>query len=250
MEPLSACIISFNEEDRIEACIQSLHFCDEILVLDSNSTDRTRDIASRLGARVETQTFLGHRRQKQRAAELANHDWILSLDCDETVTPALAEEIQRHRQQGLGSTAAFSMPRRNIYLGRKMRHGFFWPDRKTRWFDRRQARWGGIDPHDRVELNADAAVTQLSEELLHNSFRSLADAQDNNWKFALIAAKALAEEGRRAGPWTPWVRSIAAFAKCMGPKLAFLDGWRGVLAAWLSARHNYWKYRELRSLQS
>lgn len=249
MEPLSACIISFNEEDRIEACIRSLQFCDEILVLDSESTDRTRAIASELGVRVETQPFLGHRRQKQRAVELAAHDWILSLDCDEIITTPLADEIQRIRQQGLGASSAFSMPRRNIYLGRKMHHGFFWPDQKVRWFDRRRARWGGIDPHDRVEVDSDANVTQLSGEFLHDSFRSLADARDTNHRFALIAAKALAADGRRAGPLTPWIRAVAVFTKCMGPKLAFLDGWRGVLAAWMSARHNYWKYRELRTIQ-
>ena len=141
------------------------------------------------------------------------------------------------------------MPRRNIYLGRRMRHGFFWPDRKVRWFDRRRARWGGVDPHDRVELEDHAIVTPLSSELLHDSFRSLEDARRTNRNFALIAASAMAEEGRRAGPLTPWVRAVAVFAKCMGPKFAFLDGWRGVLAAWLSARHNYWKYRELRSIQ-
>ena len=249
MEPLSACIISYNEEDRIEACIRSLQFCDEILVLDSESTDRTRDIARALGARVEVQPFLGHRRQKQRAVELAAHDWILSVDCDETVTPDLAEEIRQHRQRGVGDTAAFSMPRRNIYLGRRMGHGFFWPDRKIRWFDRKRARWGGVDPHDRVLVDERAPVAQLSSELLHDSFRSLEDARRTNWNFAQIAARAMAEEGRRAGPLTPWIRAIAVFLKCMGPKLAFLDGWRGVLAAWLSARHNYWKYRELRSIQ-
>lgn len=249
MEPLSACIISFNEEDRIEACIRSLQFCDEILVLDSESTDRTRTIASDLGARVEIQSFLGHQRQKQRAAELATHNWVLSVDCDETITPGLAQEIQQQREQGLGDAAAFSMPRRNIYLGRMMRHGFFWPDRKVRWFDRRRAHWGGVDPHDRVEVDPGAHVTRLQGELLHDSFRSLADARATNWKFALIAAKALAEHGVRAGPLTPWVRAVAVFAKCLGPKLGFLDGWRGVLAAWLSARHNYWKYRELRSIQ-
>ena len=106
MEPLSACIISFNEEDRIEACIRSLQFCDEILVLDSESTDQTRTIASELGARVEIQSFLGHQRQKQRAAELATHNWVLSVDCDETITPGLAQEIQQQREQGLGDAAA------------------------------------------------------------------------------------------------------------------------------------------------
>jgi glycosyltransferase involved in cell wall biosynthesis len=249
MEPLSACIISFNEADRIAACIESLAFCDEILVLDSRSTDRTREIATALGARVEIQEFLGHRRQKQRAVELARHDWVISLDCDEIVTTPLGAEIQARRAAGLGDAAAFSMPRRNIYLGRRMRHGFFWPDRKVRWFDRRRARWGGTDPHDRVEPDQGVEVVLLHGEILHDSFRSLADARKTNREFAMIAARALAAEGRRASVLTPWLRSAAVFFKCMGPKLAFLDGWRGVLAAWMSARHNYWKYSQLRVLQ-
>lgn len=248
MIPISACVISLDEEDRIEACLDSLSFCDELLVLDSGSTDRTRELAEARGARVEIQPFLGHRAQKQRAVDLARYDWIFSLDCDERIGDRLRVEVEALRRDFPTGVAGFSMPRRNHYLGRPMRHGLFWPDRKLRWFDRRRCRWGGTDPHDRVEPDPDAQIVALQGELLHDSYRSFAEHRRTVERFAAIAARALRAEGRRAGPLTPWTRALAALVKGMGPKLAWLDGWRGVLAAYMSARYDYLKYRDLRRL--
>jgi len=246
--PISGCIISFNEEDRIEDCIQSLDFCDEILVLDSESTDHTREIAESLGARVEIQPFLGHRDQKQAAVDRVSHDWIFSLDADERVSEELREEILAARRGPLAGVAGFRMPRKNRYLGRWMKHGLFWPDRKLRCFDRRQCRWGGTDPHDRVEPADDAKILDLQGPILHDSYRSFAEHRRTVDGFSRIAARAMYGEGRRAPVGSPWTRAIGAWIKALGPKLAWLDGWRGLVAAWMSARYNYVRYKELRHL--
>ena len=251
---LSGCVISLNEEDRIERCLTSMDFCDEILVLDSGSSDRTCEIARACGARVEQQEFLGHREQKQRAVDLAEHDLILSLDCDEVLSPALRKELELILVHSIpADVAGYSMPRRNIYLGRAMRHGAFWPDRKLRLFDRRAARWGGTDPHDRVELMPGPShaktVVELAGEIVHDSYRSFAEHRSTVRKFADIAAHALASEGRRSQPWTPVLRGVSAFVKGAVLKGGVLDGWRGLAAAWMSGLYNRRKYSRLRELQ-
>lgn len=248
MIPVSACVISKNEEDRIARCLRSLAFCAEIVVLDSGSTDRTREIAAAHGARVLVQDFLGHSRQKHRAAELARHDWILSLDCDEWLTDTLAAELRAFLASPPAGALGASVPRRNLYLGRAMRHGIFWPDRKLRLFDRRRAQWGGVDPHDRVEPFGEGSVVPLRGELMHDSYRSFAEHRATVRRFAEIAARAMQAQGRRAGPLAPPLRSVFAFVKGAVLKHGVLDGWRGVLAAAMSARYDWIKYRELRAL--
>jgi glycosyltransferase involved in cell wall biosynthesis len=246
---VSACVISLNEEDRIERCLRSVSFCDELLVLDSGSTDRTREIAESLGARVELQPFLGHSKQKYRAAELARNEWILSLDCDEWLSEELSTELQALIADMPEGYLGASVPRRNIYLGRPMRHGIFWPDRKLRLFDRRKAQWGGTDPHDRVELHQEGDVLSLQGELMHVSYRSFAEHRQTVRGFAAIAAKAMHAKGRRSGALSPWARGLGAFLKGYVMKHGALDGWRGLLAAAMSARYDWIKYRDLRSLQ-
>lgn len=246
MIPISGCVISLNEEDRIERCLRSLGFCHEIILLDSGSSDRTRERAAELGARVEVHEFLGHVRQKQRAVDLARHDWVFAIDCDEIVTDELRNEIvSRFASQPQG-VAGFRVPRDNVYLGKRMRHGLFRPDRKLRLFDRRCAAWGGTDPHDRVET--DGPVLDLEGAIVHDSYRSFAEHRATVDRFARIAAHALRAQGRGARAWSPWTRGSAALCKGLLLKLGFLDGWRGFVAACMSARYDFLKYRRLRSM--
>jgi len=250
---ISACVITFQEEDRIGRCLEGLGFCDEVLVLDSGSTDRTVEIAKGLGARVERQVpFLGHRAQKQRAVDLACHDWILSLDADECLSAELGEELRALRGgEGFALPAAYAMPRKNRYLGRWMRHGKFWPDTKIRLFDRQRAGWGGTDPHDRVELKPGAVggVRTLRSPILHDSYRDFSEHRRTVERFTEIAAQALWEEGRRAGIWDPWAHGASAFFSAFFGKMGVLDGWRGGLASWMAGRYGYLKYKKLRGLQ-
>ena len=275
---VSGCVISLDEEDRIARCLESLSWCDELVVLDSGSQDATCKIAAEYGARVEHQDFLGHRRQKQRCVELASNDWIVSLDCDEWLSADLQSELRaafdelgradapdaagpagREGDAGDRSAASrasndrvvgFSMPRRNVYLGRAMRHGQFWPDRKLRAFDRRCARWGGTDPHDRVELTGPGRVVELANPIEHVSYRDFAEHSATVERFARIAARAMHEEGRRAGVLSPLTRASGALFKNLVLKLGVLDGWRGFVASWMAARYDWRKYAELRRLVS
>jgi glycosyltransferase involved in cell wall biosynthesis len=243
--PISACVIAFQEEDRIGDCVRSLQFCDEVLVVDSGSTDCTPAIAAELGAKVLVHApFPGHRQQKQWAVEQARHDWVLCLDADERVTPVLRERLVGLAQAGLGGHA-YEMPRHNHYLGRAIRRGLYWPDRKVRLFDRRHARWGGTNPHDRVEVDG-GAVVALAEPIEHLSYRDLRHHLRTIDSFTAIAAKELKQEGRRASWFDHLVRPPAVFVKSLVVKRGFLDGWRGLLIAALAAWYDWLKYWRLR----
>ncbi len=243
--PISGCVICFQEADRIADCVRSLSFCDEVVVVDSGSTDGTREIAAGLGARVVLNApFPGHKEQKQRAVELAAHDLVFCLDADERCTEALQARVKAlscdpRRADG------YEMPRHNHYLGRVLRHGLFVPDRKLRLFDRRRGRWGGRNPHDRVEMAAGARVERLVEGIEHLSYRDFAHHRRTIDSFSRIAADALAAEGRRASVLDLLVRPPAVLVKGLVLKLGFLDGWRGFVVAAMAAYTDWRKYWRL-----
>jgi glycosyltransferase involved in cell wall biosynthesis len=242
---LSGCVICHQEADRIADCVRSLSFCDEVVVVDSGSTDGTREVAESLGARVLVNApFPGHRQQKQHAVDAARHDWVVCLDADERVTPELRARLVELAASGL-TGAAYEMPRKNHYLGRVVRRGLFWPDRKVRLFDRRRARWGGTNPHDRVEVDAGLPVTALEEPIEHLSYRDLAHHLRTIDSFTRIAAEALWLEGRRTNPFDLLVRPVAVFTKSLVIKRGFLDGWRGLVIAALAAWYDWLKYWRL-----
>lgn len=242
---LSGCVISYQEVDRIADCVRSLAFCDEVVVVDSGSTDGTRELAAQLGARVVTnQPFPGHREQKQFATEQAQHDWVFCLDADERATPALQARVRELASAGLRG-AAYEMPRQNHYLGRIVRAGLFWPDRKVRLFDRRQAKWGGTNPHDRVEVYQGGAIERLGEAIEHLSYRNFRHHLRTIDSFTAIAARALAAEGRRANAFDLLVRPPAVFVKSLVVKRGFLDGWRGLVIAAMAAYTDWKKYWRL-----
>ena len=169
---LSACIIAMDEQDRLPDCLASLDFCDEIVVVDSHSTDGTREVAAVHGARVIERDWPGHVAQKEFTVRAATHDWVLCVDADERVSPQLRAEILALRDAGFPGQAGWRFPRLSSYLGRWMRHGGWYPDRQLRLFDRRRGRWGGHDPHDRVELEGEPGT--LRGDLLHYPYRDFA----------------------------------------------------------------------------
>lgn len=245
---LSGCVICHDEEDRIADCLRSLAFCDEVVVVDSGSRDGTVGLARSLGARViHNAPFPGHREQKQFAVERALHDWVFCLDADERATPQLAAQIARLKAEGFAG-AAYEMPRHNHFLGRVLRHGLFVPDRKIRLFDRRRARWGGQNPHDRVEVGPGGAVARLAAGIEHLSYRDWAQVRRTRESFTRIAAAAMFAAGERAGLLDFCVRPAAVFVKSLVLKVGFLDGWRGFAVAWTSAHYTWLKYRRLRAL--
>lgn len=245
---VSGCVIAFQEEGHIAACVRSLlACCDEVVVVDSGSTDRTREVASALGARVVVNApFPGHREQKQIAADLATNDWILSLDADERVTPELAAQVWQLKREGL-QPPAYEMPRRNHYLGRVLRGGIFVPDRKVRLFDRRVARWGGRNPHDKVVVPpGHGAPRRLAQPIEHFSYQDLRDHLRTIDRFTTIAARSLRDEGRRFSWLDLLLRPPAVFGKSLFLKLGLRDGWRGVLVAAMAFYYDWLKYWRLR----
>src|SRR5579862_1760333 len=164
MEKLSAVIITFNEEKNIGRCIESIKdITDEILILDSNSTDQTAEIAESKGAVVIKESFRGHIQMKNRAVELAANNYILSLDADEALDPRLILSILKEKENF--SYKAYRMNRCTNYCGQFIRHGSWYPDRKIRIFDRRFARWGGTNPHDKILVDENIEVKQLAGDI-------------------------------------------------------------------------------------
>ena len=238
--PISACIITLDEADRIEDCIRSLAFCEEILVVDSGSKDGTAQRAVALGARVVTHPFEGYRAQKEFAVRTAKHDWTLCLDADERVTPALRASIE-----GAGfSAAGYRFARSTEYFGAFLRHGNAYPDRVLRLFDRRRGGWLGdreIHEHARVE----GEVVTLSGDLEHRAYRSLTDQLSRLQKYARLMALDMHRRGRRAALANLILNPFWRFFRGYVLRGGFLDGWRGLVYAWVEANYTRQKFMML-----
>ncbi len=237
---LSACIITYNEADRIEACLRSVAFCDELIVVDSHSTDDTRARAAALGARVIERDWPGYRSQKQFAVDTAANDWVLCLDADERVTEALRAEIDGLRARGFAGAAGWSVPRITDYFGRFLRHGNAYPDRLVRLFDRRRGGWGGYEIHENTKIQG--TVRRLKGHLEHYSYRSLSDHLNRMQRYADLMAQALYARGRRCGLAPVLLNPQWRFIRGYLLRLGFLDGWRGLVFALIEANYVRRKY--------
>ena len=244
---LSACIIAMDEEDRIGECLDSLAFCDEIVVVDSHSKDATREVAARRGARVIERDWPGHVAQKEFAIRAAANDWVLCVDADERVSPPLRAEIESLRDAGFPVQAGWRARRLSSYLGRWMRRGAWVPDWQLRLFDRRRGRWGGDDPHDHVLT--EGPVGALEGRLLHHPYRDLAEHLRTIDRYTTIMAQGMHARGVRATGLDLASRPAARFLRAYVLKLGFLEGWRGFLQACLAAHYGRMKYAKLLVLQ-
>lgn len=244
---ISAVIIAYNEEQNIEDAIRSVDWADEILVIDSESTDRTVDLARSLGARIITNPWPGFSEQKQLGADSATYDWILSLDADERVSDDLRKEIER-----VGPSAdGFRIPRLSFYLGRPIRHGGWYPDHQLRLFDRRKGKWNGAVIHESVKMDDEARVADLRGEILHYTIRSL--DEHNKMiaeRYAPLGARKMLEEGRQTSPLKAVFSAWFAFLRAYFLKLGFMDGFAGFCIAYFSAHHAFMKHTLLLELQS
>jgi glycosyltransferase involved in cell wall biosynthesis len=245
--PLSACVITFNEADRIADCLRSVMWCDELLVVDSHSTDRTRDIACELGAHVIERDWPGFGPQKEFAVRAATHDWVLCLDADERVSAELRNAIMALRARGFGGACGWEFPRLTWYLGAWIRHGVWYPDHSLRLFDRRRGHWTATQMHERVKL--DARPRRLRSHLLHYPYRNFAEHVSRIDRYTTLSARALHERGRRASAADLVLRPCADFARSYWLKGGFLDGWRGLVIAALYAHSVGMKYTKLLVLQ-
>ena len=237
---LSACIITYNEADRIEACLQSVSFCDEIIVVDSHSTDATRELAARLGARVIERDWPGYRSQKQFAVESASNDWVLCLDADERVSEKLRGEIEALRKADFPRFSGWWVPRITDYFGRFLRHGNAYPDRLIRLFDRRRGGWSGYEIHENTRVTG--PVGKLHGDLEHYSYRSLTDHHLRMTRYADLMAQALYDRGKRCGLAKVLINPQWRFFRGYCLRLGFLDGWRGLVFALVEANYVRRKY--------
>ena len=240
---LSACIITFNEAERIEACLRSVSFCDETIVVDAHSTDDTRERARALGAAVIERDWPGYRSQKEFAVASARFEWVLCLDADERVSEPLREQIERLRSGGFAGFAGWSIPRCTDYFGKFLRHGNAYPDRLVRLFDRRRGGWVGREIHENTRVTG--RVGRLHGELLHYSYRSLADHEARMERYAALMARALHESGRRGTLAQVLVNPAWRFVRGYLLRLGFLDGWRGLAFALVEASYVRRKYLKL-----
>ena len=240
---LSACIITYNEADRIEACVRSVGFCDEVIVVDSHSTDDTRERAAALGSRVIERDWPGYRSQKQFAVEAASHDWVLCLDADERVSDALRAEIETRREHGFGDHAGWSVPRITDYFGKFLRHGNAYPDRLVRLFDRRRGGWVGREIHENTQVSG--PVGRLKGHLEHYSYRSLSDHHHRMQRYAELMGQALYDGGKRCGLGKVLLNPQWRFFRGYVLRLGFLDGWRGLVFALVESNYVRRKYLHL-----
>ena len=246
MEKISATIITYNEENNIKRCIESLDFCDEIVVVDSLSQDRTVEIAKELGAKVYDQKFLGHIAQKQLAVDKASNDWILSLDADEEVSPELKKSILELQEKCFDKDA-YAMNRISFHLGRWIRHGGWYPDRKIRLFNRQKAHWGGYNPHDKVIVNG--SVGRLKGDLKHYVFKDLRQNIDANNSYSSIMAEDLYKNGVKFSMTKLLLKPVGKFLEVYIYKRGFLDGMPGFIIAVGASYSMFLKFAKLWELE-
>src|SRR5437879_6903414 len=240
---ITATIITLNEERNIARAMESLRCCDEIVLVDSGSVDRTVELAAKLGARVVESPWHGYATQKNYAAEQATHDWILSLDADEALSESLEGEIWTLKKKG-PSHDAYTMPRLAQYLGRWILHSGWYPDRKIRLYHRAKAKWVGDFVHESVAV--EGSVGHLKSNILHFTCSSLSEHLKTMDRYTTLAAEQLLATGEKV----TWGRLILeppwTFFRTYVVKLGFLDGVEGLAIANMAALYNFVKYAKAR----
>ena len=248
MPQISVVIIAFNEERNIGRCLDSVKdIADEIVVLDSGSTDKTKEICNSYGVRVYHQDFLGHVEQKNKAITFAKYPHILSLDSDEALDETLKKEILEVKNNW--TKDGYYMNRLTNYCGHWVRHCNWYPDKKLRLWDSRKGKWTGTNPHDKYEMNeGDKNTGYLKGDILHYSYYNVEDHYKQVEYFTSIASKAFYEKGKKSNVFKLFVNPIAKFIDHYILHLGFLDGGAGYSISKISAYATYLKYKKLRDL--
>jgi glycosyltransferase involved in cell wall biosynthesis len=247
MATLSVVTLALNEERNIEACLQSVQWADELLVVDSGSTDRTVELARKHTDRVITVPWMGYGPTKNQALGLVSGDWVLWLDADERVTPELAGEIRGVLQSGDQGIAAYAMGRRAYFLGRWIRHSGWYPSRVTRLFRKSAGRF--TEQHVHEQLLVDGGVAVLHGDLLHFTDPDLHHYFAKFNRYTTLAAQDLEAAGRRWSPVDLLLRPAFQFIKMYLLRRGFLDGMEGFILAVVSSAYVFVKYAKLRERQ-
>lgn len=248
MPALSAVIITFNEEKNIGRCIDSITaVADEIIVLDSYSTDETIHIARSKGAVIHQQEFAGYGQQKNDALQLCSHNFVLSLDADEALDEVLIKEILEAKKAPAAD--AYLMNRCTNYCGKFIRHGSWYPDQKIRLFNKMIARWSDDRIHERIQIPAAIKAKRLKGDILHYSFNSIEEHVAQNNKFSTISAQTLYSTGRRTSLFKIIINPWWAFVLSYVVRLGFADGLYGFIVAVNISHLTFLKHTKLMVLQ-
>ncbi len=246
---LSAVIITRNEERNIGRCIESVkNVADEIVVVDSLSTDRTKEICLSHHVRFIEQPFLGYIEQKNFAIQQAKHDMILSLDADEALDEQLALSIQSLKDKG-EMAVAYKMNRRTNFCGRWILHGRWYPDQKIRLFNRKSAHWGGENPHDKIILPPGVKPIHIKGDILHYSYYTIEEYLQQMNRFTTIQADAMFRKGKNVNWVKIYLNPFFAFIRAYFIERGFLDGYRGLVIAYGIAYTTLLKYVKLKRLK-
>jgi glycosyltransferase involved in cell wall biosynthesis len=247
MPKLSVVIITRDEEKNIGRCLDSLTgIADDIVVVDSFSTDKTEEICKSKGARFFQHAFEGHIEQKNYAVTLTGFPNVLSLDADEALDDTLKKSILEAKSNW--TYDCYEMNRLTNYCGKWIRHCGWYPDTKLRMFDKSKGKWGGTNPHDKFEPVPGSTIGKLQGDILHYSYYTIDDHYKQIEYFTTINAKASFEKGKKAPLWKLYIAPIVKFIKDYFIKLGFLDGQAGWQICRLSAWATYLKYKKLRTL--
>jgi glycosyltransferase involved in cell wall biosynthesis len=247
MLKLSGVVITYNEERKIRACLSSLvNVVDEIVIVDSFSTDNTKAICKEFNVKFIQQEFLGYIEQKNFALKQASNDYIISLDGDESLSETLQKSIKYLKNNW--TFDGYYCNRFNNFCGQWIKYSDWYPNRKLRVFDRRKGHWAGINPHDNFQLIPNTKTSRLKGDILHNTYQSYSEFNQKTEYFSTIAAKAYYDKGQTASflkvIWNPtW-----AFFKAYFLRLGFLDGFNGFVICAQTANITFLKYAKLREL--
>jgi glycosyltransferase involved in cell wall biosynthesis len=246
--PISVVIITFNEEKNLERCLQSIQsVADDVVVVDSFSTDRTKEIAIKYNARFIQHVFEGHIEQKNWAITQAKFPHVLSLDADEAIDETLKQSILEAKEDW--GADGYSMNRLNYWCGQSIRHGGWYPDRKFRLWDSRKGSWGGINPHDEYKVQAGCSEKHLKGDILHFSYYTINQHLKQVNYFTDILAQQYFEKGRKASWFKILINPLIKFIGSYFFQKGFLDGFAGFAVCMISAHATFLKYAKLRMLQ-
>lgn len=247
MHKLSAVIITFNEGNKIGRCLSSLlAVADEIVVVDSLSTDNTKEICHAYGVRFIEQPFLGYIEQKNFAVSQASHEFVLSLDGDEALSPELSSEILETKKSF--QFDGYYVNRFNNFCGQWIQHSNWYPDRKLRLFRKGSGSWKGINPHDSFKMLPEATTSKLKGDLLHWNYATYQEFNLKTDHFSSISAQSYFELGKKAPVWRILLNPVWAFFKSYILRRGFLDGFNGFVICYQTANITFLKYSKLREL--
>ncbi len=244
---ISATIITFNEERNIERCILSLQeVSDEIIVLDSFSSDKTKEICEKLKVHFVQREWAGYSASKNHLNSLAQYDYILSIDADEALDDVLKDEILTVKQEK--NPQLYTFNRLTNYCGTWIKHSGWYPDVKLRLFPKESCRWEGEFVHEELVYPHDLKIIQLKGHLHHYSYYDYIDHRERADKYSTLTAMKMHQAGKKASVLKPYLSGFARFVTMFFMKAGFLDGWQGFKIAQISAQSNVFKYKELRRL--